>query len=144
MRATSALVCSQATIPVGQSITPWIVPMSRCRPAVVQVFVAADEPSPVLWPPKIRRLRKEPVGSHDPRGRVHRGKVRLVDRPIVAFRQNEARTWVAEVACGHSQHIRTTLRFGSLRECSTTTNATLASAPTVSVAYASSPALVTR
>ena len=29
-----------------------------------------------------------------------------MDRPIVAFRQDEAGTWVAELACGHSQHIR--------------------------------------
>jgi hypothetical protein len=29
-----------------------------------------------------------------------------VDRPIVAFRQDEAGQWVADLACGHSQHIR--------------------------------------
>jgi hypothetical protein len=29
-----------------------------------------------------------------------------VDQPIVAFRQDEAGTWVAELACGHTQHIR--------------------------------------
>jgi len=34
------------------------------------------------------------------------GKVRPMDRPIVAFRQDDVGTWVAELACGHSQHIR--------------------------------------
>jgi hypothetical protein len=29
-----------------------------------------------------------------------------VDRPVVGWRQDEERQWVAELACGHSVHVR--------------------------------------
>ena len=29
-----------------------------------------------------------------------------MDRAIVGFRQDEGGTWIADLACGHSQHIR--------------------------------------
>jgi hypothetical protein len=73
--------------PIDHALDRGDEPQRASDVAPVQVCVAADEPSPVLWPPKIRRLRKQPVGPHDPRGRLHLAN----DEVVAAVRELEGR-----------------------------------------------------